>query len=250
MCGIVGYTGKRQATPVLLDGLTRLEYRGYDSSGIAIACKKGIQTVKAKGRLGELKKITGGVDPVGNAGIGHTRWATHGGPSDINAHPHASRDGKFSVVHNGIIENYIELREFLTERGFTFKSETDTEIVAMLLEYYYNGNMLETIIKMRNKIRGSYALAILHEGENGTIWALRKDSPLVLGIGDGENFIASDIPAVLPYTRKFIIPDEKEIAVVKNHGIQPQQRGNRKKSYGIGTKCRRRRKRRVSPLHA
>ena len=219
MCGIVGYTGKKQATPILLDGLGRLEYRGYDSSGVAVASGDEIQIVKAKGRLFELEKLTEGVNPAGTTGIGHTRWATHGGPSDENAHPHFSRDKSFAVVHNGIIENYLELRAFLSERGFTFRSETDTELISLLLEYYYGGDMLDTIIKMRNKIKGSYALGILHAGDGDTFYALRKDSPLVLGVGDDENFIASDIPAVLPYTRKFIIPDEKEIAVLTPNGI-------------------------------
>lgn len=214
MCGIVGYTGKNQATPILIDGLERLEYRGYDSSGIAVSNSSGIEIIKSKGRLFELKKLTNGTKPEGVTGIGHTRWATHGGPSDENSHPHYSRDKKFAVVHNGIIENYLELREFLSERGFTFRSETDTEIVSMLLEYYYGGDMLDAIIKLRNKIKGSYALGILHEGEGGAFYALRKDSPLVIGLGEGENFIASDIPAILPYTRKFIIPDEKEVAVI------------------------------------
>lgn len=219
MCGIVGYTGKKQATPILLDGLSRLEYRGYDSSGVAVASGNEIEIVKAKGRLYELEKLTGGVNPSGTTGIGHTRWATHGGPSDENAHPHFSRDKSFAVVHNGIIENYLELRTFLLDRGFTFRSETDTELISQLLEYYYNGDMLDTIIKMRNKIKGSYALGILHAGDGNTFYALRKDSPLVLGLGDGENFIASDIPAVLPYTRKFIIPDEKEVAVITPDGV-------------------------------
>ena len=214
MCGIVGYTGNQQATPILLDGLNRLEYRGYDSSGIAIVNDNEIEIMKTKGRLRELERITEGVRPIGTTGIGHTRWATHGGPSNENAHPHYSRDKSFAVVHNGIIENYLEMREFLSERGFSFRSETDTEIVAMLLEYYYDGNVLDAIIKMRNKIKGSYALGIVHRGESDTIYALRKDSPLVIGIGEGENFIASDIPAALPYTRKFIIPDENEIALI------------------------------------
>ena len=183
MCGIVGYTGKRQATPVLLDGLARLEYRGYDSSGIAVSNNNGIEIIKAKGRLCELNKLTDGVNPSGTTGIGHTRWATHGGPSNKNAHPHYSRDKKFAVVHNGIIENYLELREFLETRGFEFLSETDTEIVSMLLEYYYNGDMLDAIIKLRNKLRGSYALGILHEGDGG------KFSPSPRPITRGESFL-------------------------------------------------------------
>ena len=184
MCGIVGYTGKQQATPILLDGLNRLEYRGYDSSGIAIVNDNEIEILKTKGRLRELERITEGVRPIGTTGIGHTRWATHGGPSNENAHPHYSRDKSFAVVHNGIIENYLEMREFLTERGFTFRSETDTEIVAMLLEYYYDGDVLDAIIKMRNKIKGSYALGIVHLGESNTIYAFRKDSPIVIGLGE------------------------------------------------------------------
>ena len=176
MCGIVGYTGKRPAAPILIDGLGRLEYRGYDSSGIAVSDGKKVNVIKAKGRLFELEKRISGASPEGFCGIGHTRWATHGKPSDENSHPHYSRDKSFAVVHNGIIENYLDLREFLTERGFTFRSETDTEIVAMLLEYYYNGNMLETIIKMRNKIKGSYALGILHENENGVFYAIDRKS--------------------------------------------------------------------------
>lgn len=219
MCGIVGYTGKKQATPILLDGLRRLEYRGYDSSGVAVATNDGIEIRKTAGRLRELEEKTRGVEPAGTVGIGHTRWATHGEPSDDNAHPHYSKDKTFAVVHNGIIENYLQLRAFLADRGFSFRSETDTEIVAQLLEYYYDGDMLDAIIKTRNKLKGSYALGILHAGDGGVFYALRKDSPLVLGVGDGENFIASDIPAVLPYTRRFIIPDEKEIAVLSPDGI-------------------------------
>ncbi|MDE6397829.1 MAG: glutamine--fructose-6-phosphate aminotransferase, partial [Clostridiales bacterium] len=199
MCGIVGYTGKRQATPILLDGLSRLEYRGYDSSGIAVANKDTVEVVKAQGRLAELYKRTGD-RPAGVTGIGHTRWATHGGPSDVNAHPHYSGNKTFAVVHNGIIENYLELRAFLSDRGFTFLSETDTEIVPMLLEYYYDGDMLDAIIKTRNKLKGSYALGILHAGDGNVFYALRKDSPLVIGLVEGENFIASDMPALLTHT--------------------------------------------------
>lgn len=214
MCGIVGYTGSKTATPFLLNGLARLEYRGYDSSGIAVGNGDKIEIIKATGRLSALVDRIKQYTPEGTTGIGHTRWATHGKPSDENAHPHYSGDNRFAVVHNGIIENYLELREFLSEKGFNFCSETDTEIIPMLLEYYYNGDVLDAIIKMRNKLKGSYALGILHAGDGGTVYALRKDSPLIIGIGEGENFIASDIPAVLPYTRKFIIPEEKEIAVI------------------------------------
>ncbi len=219
MCGIVGYTGKKQATPILMDGLERLEYRGYDSSGIAVSGGGAIEIVKVKGRLSELGKLTGGTRPAGTTGIGHTRWATHGKPSNENAHPHYSRDKKFAVVHNGIIENYLELREFLAERGFTFRSETDTEIVSLLLEYYYDGDVLDAIVKMSRKVKGSYALGILYADEADVFYAMRKDSPLVIGLGEGENFIASDIPAILPYTRKFIFPEEGEIAIVTPDGV-------------------------------
>ena len=226
MCGIVGYTGQKQATPVLLDGLNRLEYRGYDSSGIAVLEGGKIAYEKAKGRLSVLLEKTGGTLPPGCTGIGHTRWATHGGVTENNAHPHLSQNGTFAVVHNGIIENYAELRAFLSERGFTFRSETDTEAVAHLLEYYYNGSVLDAVIKTTNKLTGSYALGILHTGEQDTFYAVRKDSPLVIGIGNGENFIASDMPAILPYTRRFIFPDEKEIAVVSPTSVHIYNRNH------------------------
>ena len=218
MCGIVGYAGKRQSLSVLLDGLCRLEYRGYDSSGIAVLSGDQISVVRAKGRLERLKSEVDKSPPRGRVGIGHTRWATHGAPSVENAHPHLSNDGSFAVVHNGIIENYAEIREFLSIRGFDFRSQTDTEVIPNLLEYYYDGDVLGAIVKTAHKLRGSYALGIIHAGEVDKFYAVRKDSPLVIGIGEGENFIASDIPAILPYTNRFCMPDSGEIAVISAHG--------------------------------
>lgn len=215
MCGIVGYCGNKQAAPILLDGLKRLEYRGYDSSGIAAINDGKINTFKAKGRLSALCDITdNGKLLQGTVGIGHTRWATHGEPSDVNSHPHVSASGKFAVVHNGIIENYLPLRRFLTENGFVFASQTDTEVIAHLLEYYYDGDVLDCIRKTLNKLNGSYALGVICADTPNALYAVRKDSPLVIGLGNGENFIASDMPAILRYTREFILIDEGEIAKV------------------------------------
>lgn len=216
MCGIVGYAGRRKAAPLLLDGLKKLEYRGYDSSGIAVENAKGeIQAVKAKGRLIKLIELTsGGENLDGTVGIGHTRWATHGEPNDVNSHPHLSEDGRFAVVHNGIIENYLELKSFLTDKGFKFVSQTDTEVIAHLLEYYFGGNVLDCIRKVLNKLSGSYALGILFNETPDVFYAIRKDSPLVVGLGKDENFIASDMPALLKYTRNFILLSDDEIACI------------------------------------
>ena len=216
MCGIVGYAGRRKAAPLLLDGLKKLEYRGYDSSGIAVENAKGeIQAVKAKGRLIKLIELTsGGENPDGTVGIGHTRWATHGEPNDVNSHPHLSEDGRFAVVHNGIIENYLELKSFLTDKGFKFVSQTDTEVIAHLLEYYFDGDVLDCIRKVLNKLSGSYALGILFNETPDVFYAIRKDSPLVVGLGKDENFIASDMPALLKYTRNFILLSDDEIACI------------------------------------
>lgn len=199
-----------------MDGLKKLEYRGYDSSGVAVIDGDGnIEVVKAKGRLQSLiDKTDGGKTLHGSVGVGHTRWATHGEPNDVNSHPHLSRDGKFAVVHNGIIENYIELREFLIARGYEFRSETDTEVIAHLLEYYYGGDMLDCMRKVLNKLVGSYALGVLYSGTPEAFYAVRKDSPLVVGLGDGENFVASDMPALLRHTRRFILLGEGEIVRV------------------------------------
>ncbi len=218
MCGIVGYVGTEQAAPVLLQGLEKLEYRGYDSAGIAVQ-QDGIFTVKTKGRLADLKqKIKQNIQ--GQVGIGHTRWATHGAPSDVNSHPHSSENGRISVVHNGIIENYMELKEFLQQQGRNFVSETDTEIVAQLFDYYYQGDLVDTMIKVIDKMRGAYALGVLCEERPDEIVAVRKDSPLLVGLGKNENYIASDIPALLEYTRDYYLLEDNEIVLLKKDRIQ------------------------------
>lgn len=221
MCGIVGYIGMKEAAPVLLQGLEKLEYRGYDSAGIAVY-QNDIFTVKTKGRLHDLKqkieKLDNGIH--GCVGIGHTRWATHGAPSDVNSHPHSSENGRISIVHNGIIENYMELKLFLQQEGRTFVSETDSEIVAQLFDYYYQGDLVDTMIKVIGKIRGAYALGVLCSERPDEIVAVRKDSPLLVGIGQNENYIASDIPALLEYTRDYYLLEDNEIVLLKKDSIQ------------------------------
>ncbi len=220
MCGIVGYIGNDQAAPILLTGLEKLEYRGYDSAGVAVYDGTSLQVVKAKGRLKVLSDmINGGKDVSGTIGIGHTRWATHGKPSDINSHPQVSNSGKFAVVHNGIIENYLALKELLTKKGINFVSETDTEVVAQLLEYYYDGDILDAVVKVINKVEGSYALGIICEDAPDQVVAVRKDSPLIVGLGKGENFIASDIPAILNKTRDIYRLNDNEIVVLKRDSV-------------------------------
>ena len=221
MCGIVGYAGRRKAAPLLLDGLKKLEYRGYDSSGIAVESGDGvIRAVKAKGRLSRLTELTSGGETLdGTVGVGHTRWATHGEPNDVNSHPHLSEKGRFAVVHNGIIENYLELKSFLTEKGFSFISQTDTEVIAHLLEYYFEGDVLTCIRKVLNKLSGSYALGVLFNETPDVFYAVRKDSPLVVGLGENENFIASDMPALLKYTRSFILLADDEITCVSKDKV-------------------------------
>ncbi len=219
MCGIVGYIGQNEATPVLIKGLKKLEYRGYDSAGIAVF-GDGIHVVKTKGRLADLDakvQEMGGVE--GHVGIGHTRWATHGAPSDVNSHPHTSMNGRISVVHNGIIENYLQLKAELEEKGYVFASETDTEVVAQLFDYYYDGDMVDTLIRVIGRIRGSYALGILCNEKPDEIIAVRKDSPMLVGIGENENFIASDIPALLEYTKDYYLLNDNEIVVLKKDSI-------------------------------
>ncbi len=212
MCGIVGYIGKKQAAPVILDGLARLEYRGYDSAGMAVFDGEKVNVTKAVGRLKVLEELThGGETMPGLAGIGHTRWATHGAPNDVNSHPHFNKDKTITVVHNGIIENYIPLRNKLTKKGYSFVSETDTEVAAQMLDYYYNGNPLETILKVLHRIEGSYALGIMFADHPGEIFAARKGSPLIVGQSSDGCFIASDVPAILRYTRKVYFVDEQEI---------------------------------------
>ncbi len=221
MCGIVGYVGTEAAAPILLNGLAKLEYRGYDSAGIAIENPDGkIEVIKAKGRLSVLADMTDNGNAVkGCCGIGHTRWATHGEPSSANAHPHVSNDKIVAVVHNGIIENYLELREKMMKKGADFVSETDTEVVAHLLRYYYNGNPLDAITKVMMRVRGSYALGILFADRPGEIYAVRKDSPLIIGQSEHGNFIASDVPAILEYTREVYYIQNMEIAKLTGDSI-------------------------------
>ena len=220
MCGIVGYIGENQAVPVLLNGLSKLEYRGYDSAGISVY-HDGIHTIKVKGKLAGLReKVEKDDKKSSHIGIGHTRWATHGVPNEINSHPHNSQNGKISVVHNGIIENYLELKNMLIEKGYTFKSETDTEVVAQLFEDLYDGDMVSTTRKLLEKIRGAYALGIMCTDHPDTLVAARKDCPLLIGLGKGENYIASDIPALLEYTRDYYLLETNEIAVLKNDGVK------------------------------
>lgn len=219
MCGIVGYIGERDCTEVLLNSLSKLEYRGYDSAGIAVFENGNITVEKSKGELANLrKKIEEDHNPDGHCGIGHTRWATHGEPSDINSHPHGSK--RVSIVHNGIIENYKDIKKFLIGKGYSFISETDTETVAKLLDYYYEGDPIDAIIKTLNDIRGAYALGILFKDFPDKIFAVRKDSPLIIGVGDEENFIASDVPAILQYTRKYYLLEENEIATIKADRVE------------------------------
>ncbi|MEA4815527.1 MAG: glutamine--fructose-6-phosphate transaminase (isomerizing) [Lachnospiraceae bacterium] len=220
MCGIVVYIGNNQAAPFLLNGLKKLEYRGYDSAGIALIDRDKIDIIKTKGRLKDLSAKVESFEKIeGITGIGHTRWATHGIPSDINSHPHISQNGRFAVVHNGIIENYVELKKLLTENGFKFVSDTDTEVVSQLLEYLYNGDMVDTLIAVIKMVRGSYALGILSLENPNEILAVRKDSPLIIGIGEGENYIASDIPALLEYTRKYYLLNDNEIVSLRKDSI-------------------------------
>jgi len=220
MCGIVGYIGKKQAAPILLDGLSKLEYRGYDSAGMAVYDGKKIRIQKAAGRLKVLDEQThGGSTMPGTIGIGHTRWATHGAPSDDNAHPHYNQDETIAVVHNGIIENYLKLRKKLQQKGFQFRSQTDTEVVAMLLGYYYKGDPLETITKVMHRVEGSYALGIIFADHPDLVYSVRKDSPLIVGQNGDGSLIASDVPAVLKYTREVYFIQNEEIAVLSRDSI-------------------------------
>ncbi|MDR1117173.1 MAG: glutamine--fructose-6-phosphate transaminase (isomerizing) [Oscillospiraceae bacterium] len=221
MCGIVGYIGSKQACPILLDGLSKLEYRGYDSAGVAIYNGGSLEVEKARGRLQILRDITeNGKHPAGSAGIGHTRWSTHGRPSDVNSHPQTSGTGNVAVVHNGIIENYLELKEMLISAGVKFVSETDTEVIAHLFERYYKGDLLETAETLIQLMEGSYALGIICLEHPDKIVAIRKESPLIIGIGSGESFIASDVTAILNYTRDIYYIEDKEIAIVSKDSIE------------------------------
>ena len=219
MCGIVGYAGKRSAQDVLLDGLEKLEYRGYDSAGVALAQEGGIRVVKSKGRLDALRqKLAVQALAESSCGIGHTRWATHGEPSDVNSHPHSTP--RVSIVHNGIIENYGALKERLAARGYTFESETDTEVLVKLIDSCYHGEPLQALHEALGMVRGSYALAVLFKDFPDTIFAVKKESPLIVGWGEGENFVASDIPALLKYTRDYSVLEEGDLAVVTAQGIR------------------------------
>lgn len=222
MCGIVGFIGREEAGPILLDGLSRLEYRGYDSAGLAIyGQEQGLQVAKAKGRLKVLSDLTQGGETIhGTVGLGHTRWATHGEPSDVNSHPQVSGDGRFAVVHNGIIENYVEIKEFLERQGVKFVSQTDTEVVAQLLEHYYEGDLLDAVMKVLHRIDGAYAFGIICADCPDKLVAVRKDSPLILGHGEGFNLLASDVTAVIKYTREVSYLDDGEVAVLTTDGIQ------------------------------
>jgi glucosamine--fructose-6-phosphate aminotransferase (isomerizing) len=214
MCGIVGYIGPKNAVPLLLDGLKKLEYRGYDSGGIAVIEKDSLRLAK---KVGKLANLAAAVEPLhfqGNVGIGHTRWATHGKPSDLNAHPHTDCTGKFAIIHNGIIENYLELREKLLSKGHQFKSETDTETLVHLIEDYYDGNLEEAVCKAVAEAQGAYAIVVLTQHEPGKIVAVKKTSPMIIGLGKGEYFVASDIPAILSHTRDIYIMDDGEMAIL------------------------------------
>ena len=219
MCGIVGYVGDGQATPFLLEGLTKLEYRGYDSAGIAVYDGKSIRVEKSVGRLASLKEKIAGNEPSGMVGIGHTRWATHGRPSDLNAHPHTDCTGDFVVVHNGIIENYMALKEDLIKKGHVFKSETDTEVIAHMMEELYNGDFEATVREVLHRIEGSYSLVFMSRRDPDRLICTKQDNPLVIGLGEGENFIASDIPAIISRTRRTYILNDGEIAVIRKDSV-------------------------------
>jgi len=220
MCGIVGYIGKKAAVPVLVDGLKKLEYRGYDSAGVAVLETQGIKVCKSVGKLAALEKKLGTAFSNATIGIGHTRWATHGRPSDINAHPHSDCSGDFAVVHNGIIENYLELKEWLISRGHQILSETDTEVLPHLVEHFYMGDLAEAVRLVITKVHGSFALAAISKNDPQHLVVARKDSPLVIGLGEGEFFVASDIPAFLNYTRQTYILSDGEIAIIDRDGVR------------------------------
>lgn len=224
MCGIVGYIGEKEAKPILINGLLKLEYRGYDSAGIATVESNGLQNIKNKGRVNELLKVEGIDNLKGSIGIGHTRWATHGKPSSTNSHPHMSNSNKFAVVHNGIIENYADIKEFLKNNGYEFKSETDTEVIPNLIDYYYNtsnkNDFLGAVSNACKMLKGSYAIEVLSSDSPDTIIAVRKDSPLVIGKGKNENFICSDIPAILSFTKDFYLLNDNEFAVISKSKVK------------------------------
>jgi glucosamine--fructose-6-phosphate aminotransferase (isomerizing) len=221
MCGIVGYIGEREVVPVLIEGLSKLEYRGYDSAGIAVNTGEKITVKKAEGRLSRLESILDKKEMFSNIGIGHTRWATHGEPSEINAHPHINSNSSIAVIHNGIVENYMKIKRWLKEScNINFVSETDTEVIAHLVDHFYDGDLLEAVNKAVSKMEGSYAIAVICKDEPDKIVAVRKDSPLIVGIGEGENFLASDIPAILKYTRKIYLIENDETVLLTRDSIK------------------------------
>ncbi|MBS3995431.1 MAG: glutamine--fructose-6-phosphate transaminase (isomerizing) [Alkaliphilus sp.] len=220
MCGIVGYIGKKQVAPLLVDGLKKLEYRGYDSAGIAVYNEGAIAIRKFKGRLSVLEDYLENEKINGSLGIGHTRWATHGEPNDINAHPHTNNAGDIAVVHNGIIENYMKLKEWLISQGKIFKTDTDTEVIAHLIDYYYKNDLVEAIRSAVQKMEGAYAIGVISKNSPDKLIAVRKDSPLVVGIGEGENYIASDIPAILKHTRRVYFLEDDEMAILSENNIE------------------------------
>ncbi|AWK50539.1 glutamine--fructose-6-phosphate transaminase (isomerizing) [Clostridium beijerinckii] len=220
MCGIVGYFGEKSAKSFLIDGLSKLEYRGYDSAGIAVVNEGKVNIVKHKGRLSNLTDNLDENKAEGNVGIGHTRWATHGEPSDVNSHPHQSSKGDITVVHNGIIENYLELRQWLKGKGYEFISQTDTEVIPNLIHYYYEGDLFKAVVKATERLQGSYALGVVSGEEPDKLIAVRKDSPLIIGLGKDETFIASDIPAVISYTRDIYLLEDKEFVLITKDGAK------------------------------
>ena len=221
MCGIVGYVGKRQAVPVLLQGLHKLEYRGYDSSGVALLEQGQLKVIKARGRIQNMEKLLQAQGPfTATCGIGHTRWATHGEPSDINAHPHVSENGRIALVHNGIIENYMELREMLKKAGFSIRTETDSELAAHLFQLHYHGDALAALRETTRQLRGSYALAVINADAPGELLCARRDNPLILGVGEGENMIASDIPAILALTKRYIVMADGQTARITADSVE------------------------------
>jgi glucosamine--fructose-6-phosphate aminotransferase (isomerizing) len=221
MCGIVGYIGRKQATDILIDGLKKLEYRGYDSAGISISQAGTLQVIKTRGRLAALEQKLEGMSLEATCGIGHTRWATHGEPNDVNSHPHLSANGRISLVHNGIIENYAMIKTFLEDKGVRFVSETDTEVIAQLLEYHYREepDLMAAFLLTLNELEGAYALGVMCADQPDEFLAARKDSPLIVGLGEGENFIASDIPAILAHTREILIIEDREVVRVTRDGV-------------------------------
>lgn len=220
MCGIVGYVGKRDLIPVLVGGLRKLEYRGYDSAGVAFLKDDRLNVVKCKGRLTNLEEKLGGVSVEGSIGIGHTRWATHGEPSDINAHPQTNTVGDLAVVHNGIIENFRQLKSWLQAKGIRFVSETDTEVIAHLVNYYYEGDLRSAVLKAVKMLEGSYAIGVICLNEPDRIIGAKKDSPLIIGLGKGENILASDFPALLEYTKEVYILEDNEVAEITENSIE------------------------------